>query len=89
MRLTAGPQVRQAVTDVASRFGDAADAVSALPQRVPELLLVGPLVRGWRRRVEASIEDVHAARGVMAAVLELAVDEACDQPSSDRSEARV
>ncbi|MCZ2835952.1 hypothetical protein [Modestobacter sp. VKM Ac-2985] len=88
VRLTAGPQVRQAVSDVARCFEGAANAVSSLPQRIPESLLVGLVIQGWRERVEASIEGLHAARGVMAAVLESSVDGVGGQPSGDKGAAR-
>jgi hypothetical protein len=69
VRLTARAAVRDEVTAVATAFEKAAAAMATLPTYLPELLLRGRMVSGWRARVEEAIEELQDARGELAAHL--------------------
>jgi hypothetical protein len=74
VQLTARPAVREAVDAVATAFGSAADAFGSLPTRIPEPLLVGPVVTRWRARVEVAVTEVQDARRTLASQLEASPD---------------
>ncbi len=70
VRLTARPEIRDAVDALSLAFEDAATAIASLPTWVPEPLLRGPLASRWRERVTAATSSVQEARRRMAQVLE-------------------
>jgi len=68
VRLSARPVVWEAVEAVADAFADAAAAVGSLP-RLPEPLLIGPIVTAWRQRVDTAVAEVQRSRRRLGEVL--------------------
>ncbi|KGH44906.1 hypothetical protein IN07_20690 [Modestobacter caceresii] len=61
VRLSARPIVWEAVDAAADAFADAAAAVGSLP-KLPEPLLIGPIVTAWRQRVDTAVAEVQQSR---------------------------